>query len=55
MLKTGTLLDGVGAEDPDSLMVFGNVNEAEPGLLFSTDFTEGVLHNFGIVLDFDAL
>ena len=58
VLKTGTLLDGAAAAaaaDPDSLMVFGNVNEAAPGLLFSTAFTEGVVHNFGVVLDFDGL
>ncbi|SPO01530.1 related to endoglucanase c [Cephalotrichum gorgonifer] len=56
VLKTGTVLGGATAgEDPDSLFLFGNVNEAAPGLLFSTPFTEGVVHNFGIVLDFDAL
>lgn len=50
VLKTGTLLDQDTA-DPDTLMLFGNVND--PNLLFSTPFTEDTFHNFGVVLNFD--
>ncbi|PKS05998.1 hypothetical protein jhhlp_007831 [Lomentospora prolificans] len=52
VLKTGTIL-GVNTADPDTLQLFGNVNQGN--LLFSTPFTAGVFHNFGITLDFDAL
>lgn len=56
VLKAGTVL---GAEDDpeggDVLRLFGNVNEAAPGLLFSVPFTADVFHNFAVLLDFDAL
>lgn len=49
VLKTGTVL-GQKVADPDTLMLFSNVNAAS--LLFSTKFTAGVFHNFGVTLDF---
>lgn len=49
VLKTGTILDQT-VDDPDTLMLFSNVNNAS--LLFSTKFTEGTFHNFGVTLDF---
>lgn len=54
VLKTGTLLDTAtqGGVDPDSLILFGNVKQSQ--ILFNTAFTEGVFHNFGLTLDFDA-
>ncbi|CAN8098175.1 unnamed protein product [Discula destructiva] len=53
VLKTGTLLDRA-TPDPDTLMVFGNVNDAGGQLLFSTPFTPGVFQNFALTLNFDA-
>lgn len=50
VLKTGTILDQATA-DPDTLMLFGNVKEAN--LLFSTPFTADTFHNFAVTLDFD--
>lgn len=54
VLKTGTMLDTAtqGGVDPDSLILFGNVKQSQQ--LFSTPFTEGVFHNFGLTLDFNA-
>ncbi|KAK2614638.1 hypothetical protein N8I77_001447 [Diaporthe amygdali] len=54
VLKTGTLLDTAtqGGVDPDSLILFGNVKQSQ--ILFNTAFTEGVFHNFGLTLDFNA-
>jgi hypothetical protein len=52
VLKTGTVL-GRDTPDPDTLQVFGNVNNGQ--LLFSTAFTEDVVHNFALKLDFEAL
>jgi hypothetical protein len=52
VLKTGTIL-GTNTIDPDTLQLFGNVNEAAPGPLFSTPFTEDVFHNFALTLNFD--
>ncbi|KAF3766925.1 hypothetical protein M406DRAFT_251837 [Cryphonectria parasitica EP155] len=49
VLKTGTVL-GQTVADPDTLMLFSNVNNAS--LLFSTNFTASVFHNFGLTLDF---
>lgn len=54
VLKTGTIIGGNGS-DPNTLQLFGNVNEAQPGLIFSHSFDDGVFHNFGIKLDFNAL
>ncbi|OIW32631.1 hypothetical protein CONLIGDRAFT_699488 [Coniochaeta ligniaria NRRL 30616] len=54
VLKTGTVI-GAGAGDPDTLQLFGNVNESPPKVLFSTPFQAGVFHNFGVMLDFDKL
>lgn len=51
VLKTGTVLDQ-NVADPDTLMLFSNVKNAS--LLFSTKFTEGTFHNFGVTLDFNA-
>ncbi|KAK4458389.1 hypothetical protein QBC42DRAFT_290603 [Cladorrhinum samala] len=53
VLKTGTVLGQQGAADPDTLQLFGNVNQNQ--LLFSVPFQPGVFHNFAVTLDFDAL
>lgn len=50
VVKTGAVLDQKVA-DPDTLMLFSNVKNAS--LLFSTKFTAGEFHNFGVTLDFD--
>ncbi|KAH6614608.1 hypothetical protein B0J18DRAFT_439769 [Chaetomium sp. MPI-SDFR-AT-0129] len=55
VLKTGTVLGQQGGGDPDRLQVFENVNAGGGKVLFSTGFEEGVFHNFGLRLDFDAL
>jgi hypothetical protein len=52
VLKTGTIL-GQDTADPDTLQLFGNVNQGE--VLFSTPFTPNVFHNFALTLDFDQL
>jgi len=54
VLKTGTIIGSDGG-DPDTLQLFGNVNEATPGLIFSQPFDGGVFHNFALKLDFNAL
>ncbi|KAK2002976.1 hypothetical protein LX36DRAFT_185820 [Colletotrichum falcatum] len=54
VLKTGTIL-GVATADPDTLMLFGNINtKPAPPILFSTPFTEDAIHNFAVTLDFNA-
>lgn len=55
VLKTGTILGGAANVDPDTLQLFGNVNQNPPQVLFSTPFTAGVFHNFAVTLDFNAL
>jgi len=52
VLKTGTIL-GQNTPDPDTLQVFGNVNQGK--VLFSTQFEAGSFHNFALKLDFDKL
>ncbi|KKA28951.1 hypothetical protein TD95_005422 [Thielaviopsis punctulata] len=52
-LKTGTIL-GQNTTNPDTLQLFGNVNDAKPGLIFSAPFTAGKFHNFALKLDFNA-
>jgi hypothetical protein len=54
VLKAGTIL-GVNTANPDTLQLFGNVNDNPPKVLFSTPFTQGVFHNFALVLDFNQL
>ncbi|KAK6211299.1 hypothetical protein QIS74_10563 [Colletotrichum tabaci] len=55
VLKAGTILGGDPNADPDTLTLFGNVNtKPAPPVLFSTSFTEGVVHNFAVTLNFDA-
>lgn len=53
VLKTGTILGGDAAADPDTLQLFGNVNSKPLQTLFSTKFTEGVFHNFAVTNDFN--
>jgi hypothetical protein len=53
VLKTGTILGQKNAADPDTLQLFGNVNQGQ--LLFSTPFLDGVFHNFALTLDFNKL
>ncbi|KAK0621826.1 hypothetical protein B0T17DRAFT_493998 [Bombardia bombarda] len=54
VLKTGTVL-GKATADPDTLQLFGNVNDGGGKVLFSTPFAAGAFHNFAVTLDFDAL
>ncbi|KAH7355437.1 hypothetical protein BKA65DRAFT_394768 [Rhexocercosporidium sp. MPI-PUGE-AT-0058] len=54
VLKTGTIAGQPAGLDPDSLVLFGNVNANPVVTLFNTSFTPDVFHNFGITLDFDA-
>lgn len=53
VLKTGTIV-GVDTPNPDTLQVIGNVTPWPGTTLFSTNFTEGVFHNFALTLDFTA-
>lgn len=53
VLKTGTIYGQPAGQDPDSLVLVGNVNSSPVPTLFLTKFTADVWHNFGIVLDFD--
>ncbi|KAK4655398.1 hypothetical protein QC762_302140 [Podospora pseudocomata] len=55
VLKTGSILGGDTAVDPDTLQFFGDVNQTPSKLLFSVPFLDGVFHNFAVTLDFDAL
>ncbi|ORY70519.1 uncharacterized protein BCR38DRAFT_334322 [Pseudomassariella vexata] len=52
VLKTGSII-GADTPNPDTLQLFGNVNSSPLQTLFSTNFTEGVFHNFAVTLDFD--
>ncbi|CZR68734.1 related to endoglucanase c [Phialocephala subalpina] len=55
VLKYGSIIGGnPNGVDKDSLMVVGNVNSKPIPLLYSTKFTPGVWHNFGITLNFNA-
>lgn len=56
VLKYGSIIGGnpSGVKSPDSLMVVGNVNSNPVQLIYSTGFTAGVWHNFGITLNFNA-
>jgi hypothetical protein len=54
VLKTGTIIGGNAADDPDVLRLVGNVNANPVKTIFSTPFTPGVFHNFAIKLDFTA-
>ncbi|KAI9053200.1 hypothetical protein LZ554_003466 [Drepanopeziza brunnea f. sp. 'monogermtubi'] len=53
VLKTGTISPPSGL-DPDTLILYGNVNSKPIPHLFNTSFTEDVWHNFGVTMDFDA-
>ncbi|KAK8080891.1 hypothetical protein PG997_008709 [Apiospora hydei] len=53
VLKTGAIMGGDAAADPDTLQLFGNVNSKPLQTLFSAKFTEGVFHNFAVTNDFD--
>lgn len=55
VLKTGTILGQAAAGNPDTLQLFGNVNDNPPQVLFSTPFTPGVFNNFAVTLDFNKL
>lgn len=54
VLKTGTIIGGAGG-NPDTLQLFGNVNDNPPKVLFSAPFQAGVFHNFAVTLDFNKL
>lgn len=54
VLKTGTIAGQPAGQDPDLLVLVGNVNANPVVNLFNASFTPDVFHNFGITLDFDA-
>lgn len=55
VLKYGSIIGGnPNGVSSDSLMVVGNVNANPVALLYSTKFTPGTWHNFGITLNFNA-
>lgn len=51
VLKTGTISGQPAGQNPNLLVLQSNVNENR-GNLFTTNFTAGTWHNFGVVLDF---
>jgi Glycoside hydrolase 131 catalytic N-terminal domain len=51
-LKYGTIIGGSSGANPDTLFLVGNVNSSPVKTIYSTRFTAGVWHNFGITLDF---
>ncbi|KAL5319011.1 hypothetical protein ACEPPN_014080 [Leptodophora sp. 'Broadleaf-Isolate-01'] len=53
VLKYGTIIGGnPSGANPDTLFLQGNVNSKKISTIFSTRFTPGMWHNFGLVLDF---
>ncbi|KAL2070165.1 hypothetical protein VTL71DRAFT_13191 [Oculimacula yallundae] len=54
VLKTGTIVGQAKGQNPDLLVLVGNVNAKPVVNLFNTTFTPGVFHNFGVTLDFNA-
>jgi hypothetical protein len=52
VLKTGKILGGTNNTNPDTLMLFGNVNSVPAQLLFQTPFLRDTWHNFGLILNF---
>ncbi|KAF8850088.1 hypothetical protein BDZ45DRAFT_603359 [Acephala macrosclerotiorum] len=53
VLKTGTISGQPAGQDPNLLVLQGNVNAAVVQNLFNTSFTADTWHNFGVVLDFN--
>ena len=53
-LKTGTIGGQAVGQDPNQLVLVGNVNANPVVTLFNTSFTADVWHNFGLTLDFTA-
>ncbi|CZT11692.1 related to endoglucanase c [Rhynchosporium agropyri] len=54
VLKYGTIVGQAAGQNPDSLVLLGNVNASPVVSLFKTSFTAGVFHNFAVTLNFDA-
>ena len=56
VLKYGSLIGGnpSSVSSPDSLILQGNVNSSPIQTIYSTVFTPGVWHNFGITLNFNT-
>lgn len=52
VLKTGTISPPTGL-DPDTLILFGNVNSPTVPQLFDVPFTADVWHNFAVTMDFE--
>ncbi|KAG4432554.1 hypothetical protein IFR05_011966 [Cadophora sp. M221] len=53
VLKYGSIIGGnPSGANPDTLFLQGNVNSKPISTIFSTRFTPGTWHNFGLVLDF---
>ncbi|KAK0120402.1 hypothetical protein ONS96_010617 [Cadophora gregata f. sp. sojae] len=53
VLKTGTIAGQPAGQDPDLLVLVGNVNANPVVNLFNASFTPDTFHNFGLTLDFD--
>jgi Glycoside hydrolase 131 catalytic N-terminal domain len=55
VLKTGTIAGQLAGQDPDLLVLQGNVRDfANVVNLFNVSFVADTWHNFGLVLDFTA-
>lgn len=54
MLKTGTIAGQAAGQDPNLLVLQGNVNAPVVENLFNVTFLADTWHNFALVLDFTA-
>lgn len=52
MLKTGTIAGQPAGQNPNLLVLQGNVNANPVVNIFNTSFTSATWHNFGVTLDF---
>jgi len=52
VLKTGTIAGQPAGQDPNLLVLQGNVNANPVVNLFNTSFASAIWHNFGVTLDF---
>jgi hypothetical protein len=54
VLKTGTIAGQPAGQNPDLLVLQGNVNAPVVKNLFNVSFTPNVWHNFALTLNFTA-
>jgi Glycoside hydrolase 131 catalytic N-terminal domain len=54
VLKTGTIAGQPAGQNPDLLVLQGNVNAPVIENLFNVSFTANVWHNFALTLNFTA-